>query len=75
MSSWIIKLNDEDAGKKAILKDSYALNYEVVRIQMIKAKFKINKNSSKALQKNSVSRPNLCCSDKVNSLVEIKYSF
>ena len=51
MSSWITKLNDEDAGKRAILKDSYALNYEVVRIQMIKANFKINKNSSQALLK------------------------
>lgn len=70
----MMKLNDEYAGKKAILKDSYVLIHRVVPIQMIEANFKINKNSSQTSKK-STFKPNLCCPVMVNSIVEIKYSF
>ena len=32
-----LKLDDKNAGKKAMLKDSYALDYQVLSIQMVEA--------------------------------------
>ena len=39
-----LKLDVENEGKKAMLKDSHALNHQVVSIQMVEANIKISKN-------------------------------
>ena len=41
-----LKLNDENAGKKVMLKDSNSLNHKVVSIRKVEANIKISKNSS-----------------------------
>ena len=46
-----LKLDDENTGKKVILKDSCALNHQVVSIQMVKTNIKISKNSSQTIKR------------------------
>ena len=44
-----LKLDDENAGKRVMLKDSYALNHQVVLTQMVEENIKISKNSLQTL--------------------------
>ena len=46
-----LKLDDKNAGKKAMLKDSYALNHQVLPVQMVEANIKISKNSSQRFKR------------------------
>ena len=46
-----LKLDDENAGKRAMLKDSYALNHQLVPVQIVGANIKISKNSSQTLKR------------------------
>ena len=46
-----MKLDDESTGKKAMLKDLYVLNHQVVPIQIVEANIKISKNSSQTFER------------------------
>ena len=46
-----LKLDDENAGKNAMLKDSYALKHQVVSIQIVEPNAKICKYSLQAFKR------------------------
>ena len=50
-----LKLDDINASKNPVLKDSFALNHQVLPIKMVEANIKISKNSAQTFQKNSIS--------------------
>ena len=45
-----LKLDDENAGKRVMLKDLYVLNHQVVLTQMVEENIQISKNSSQTLK-------------------------
>ena len=61
-----LKLDDENASKNPILKDSFALNHQVLPIKMVETNIKISKNSAQTFKRTQF--PLTCTIHKVQGL-------